>query len=392
MNLVEHIRPGDTVVIGQACAEPLSLTESLTAQRAELGGIRCFLGIQLAGTFAPEHSDHLELVSYCGTGANRALAKAGVLDIYPGHYSTLPWFVSEGPLRADVVLVQCSAPDDRGRYSLGLADDYLSAAIDAARVVIAESNDQVPFTPSARLVTADDIDVLVETSRSPVESAPVTSDPVTECIAATVAGLISDGATLQFGIGVLPELVLRRLHDRRDLRVHSGLLNDAVVDLHDAGALRAAAVGALLIGSRRLFAFADSNPAVSLQPASYTHNLDVLRELEQFVAINSAVEVDLTGQVNAEVAAGQYVGAVGGGPEFLRAAARSPGGTPIVALPASRIVAQLSGPVSTARCDAGVFITEYGVADLRGLTLRQRTKAMLAIADPERRNMLEEKV
>ncbi|MFB7718286.1 MULTISPECIES: acetyl-CoA hydrolase/transferase family protein [unclassified Nocardia] len=395
-----YLRDGDTLVWGQACAEPLTLTEALVAQRDRFDRLRCFLGIQFAGTVRPEHADHLRLVSYCGTGANRALAKAGVLDIYPGHYSTLPWLVSAGPLRADVVLVQC-APRDDGRYSLGLADDYLTAALDSARVVIAEVNDQVPATAGMRYLTDADIDVLIETSRPPVELPALSEDPVTIRLAESVADLIEDGATLQFGIGAVPESVLRQLKDRRHLGIHSGLLGDAVVDLIECGAVtgtrkradHALAIGAMLIGTRRLFEAAHLGNTIELRPASYTHNLEVLARQTRFTAINSAIEVDLTGQVNAEVAGGTYVGAVGGAADFLRAAASSPGGLPIVALPStagarSRIVTTLSGPVSTARSDAGIFVTEYGIADLRGLSLAERADRLIDIAHPDHREHL----
>ncbi|BEK87598.1 acetyl-CoA hydrolase/transferase family protein [Nocardia seriolae] len=404
LDLRAYLRTGETVVWGQASAEPVTLVRAVVAQRADLGPLHCFLGIQFAGTVGPEHADHLRLTSYCGTGANRALAKAGVLEIYPGHYSTLPWLLSRGPMRADAVLVQC-APLGDGRYSLGLADDYLSAAIDSARVVIAEVNDQVPATPGSRYLTGADIDVIVETSLPPVQAPAQAEDEVTARIAARVAGLIEDGATLQFGIGALPELVLRQLKDRRRLGIHSGLVSDAAADLIVCGAVtgtdkhtdRGIAVGAMLIGTERLFRIARDSRAIELRPASYTHDSEVLAVQNRFTAINSAIEVDLTGQVNAEIASGIYVGAVGGAAEFLRAAAHSTGGLPIVALPAtagirSRIVTELSGPVSTARADAGIFVTEYGIADLRGLPLSQRRRRMIELAHPDHRAHLAEGV
>jgi acetyl-CoA hydrolase len=393
------------VVWGQACAEPLTLTERLMAQRAAIGQFRCFLGIPASRTVRPEHADHVSFVSYCGTGGNRALFRAGVLDVAPVHYSTLPQLLTTGPLRADVVLLQLPPADSSGRYSLGLADDYTSAAIATARVVIAEVNDQVPRTCGPRTLTAEDLDVVVYTSRPPAELTPRPPDAVTRRIAEQVAGLIDDGATLQFGIGALPEAVLAGLTDRVHLGVHSGLLNDAAAELMAAGVItnarksvdRGQAVAGLLMGTDRLFRFADRNPAVVLRDTAYTHNAEVLAAQDKLVAINSAVEVDLSGQTNAELAGGEYVGAVGGGVDFLRGAARSRGGLPIVALPstagsASRIVARLSGPVSSARSDAGLVVTEYGVADLRGQPLRVRRERMLAIAHPEHRRGLEDMI
>src|SRR5690606_34878605 len=193
--------------------------------------------------------------------------------------------------------------------------------------------------------------------------------------------------------------------DRRDLGGHSGLIRDAVADLMEAGVItnarksldRGRSVGGMLMGTRRLFSFAHRNPAVQLRETGYTHDLSVLAAQDRLVAINSAVEVDLSGQISAELVAGDYVGAVGGAVDFLRGAARSKGGLPIVALPStagstSRIVPALSGPVSTARADAGLVVTEYGVADLRGQPLRSRYERMLAIAHPDHRRALEEAV
>ncbi|MFI6998246.1 acetyl-CoA hydrolase/transferase family protein [Nocardia sp. NPDC050175] len=401
----DYVRPGDNLTWGQATAEPVTLTENLLRQRENLGGITCFIGITVADTVRPEHADHIRFVSYCGTGSNRALMRAGALDIYPGHYSSLPGLLTRGALATDVVLVQCSPADDQGRYSLGIAADYYAAAIDSARVVIAEVNDQVPFTYGQRYLTAADVDVVVHSARPPVQQQATPIGAQVRQVAAKAAELIEDGSTLQFGIGAVPEAVLAALGDKRDLGIHSGVLNDVAADLIEHGVVtnarksvdRGVSVGGLLLGTRRLFDFAHRNPAVAVRPTSYTHDANLLAAQHNLVAINSAIEVDLTGQVNAEVAGGTYVGAVGGGAEFLRGAARSRGGIPIVALPStaserSRIVAELSGPVSTSRADAGVFVTEYGVADLRGRTLAERQALMLTIAHPDHRKTLEEKL
>lgn len=399
------VRPGDTVLWGQACAEPVNLTEELMRQRGQIGPLRCFLGIPASRTIRPEFADHVSFVSYCGSGGNRRLHREGALEVVPVHYSSLPHLLSTGPLHADVVLLQLPPADEDGRYSLGLADDYVTRAIDTARVVIAEINDQVPQTHSSRTLTGDELDVVVHTSSPPAELPARSAEAVTQQVAAQVADLIEDGATLQFGIGALPEAVLANLADRRDLGVHSGLLNDAAAKLMDAGVItnerksldRGHAVAGLLMGTRWLFEFAHRNAAVLLKSTGYTHDPEVLASQDRLVAINSALEVDLSGQVNAERAGGDYVGAVGGASDFLRGAARSRGGVPIVALPSaaggiSRIVANLSGPVSTARADAGFVVTEFGVADLRGQPLRARQERMLAIAHPDHRRTLEDAI
>ncbi|MCP1626019.1 acetyl-CoA hydrolase/transferase family protein [Pseudomonas nitroreducens] len=405
LDLRELIRPGDTVLWGQANAEPLPLTESLMAQRARIGRFRVMLGIANHATCRPEHADQVDLLAYCGAGANRELGKAGVLDILPCHYSQLPAMLESGALRIDVLLLQLAPADANGRYSLGIAHEYLLPALERARVVIAEVNRQAPRTFGERTLGAEDLDAILHTDRPPLENPPARIREADSRIAAHIAGLVDDGATLQMGIGAIPDAVLGALHDRRDLGVHSGSLGDSVAQLMQAGVItnarksrdRGVSIGGLLLGSRVIHAYAHDNPLIQLRSTAYTHDAEVLASLNQFVAINSAVEVDLSGQVNSEVAAGSYVGAVGGALDFLRGAARSRGGLPIIALPStagasSRIVARLNGPVTIPRSDAGLIVTEFGVADLRGKSLRQRTECMLEIAHPQHRAMLEEQL
>ena len=396
------LRDGDTVTWGQANAEPLTLTRALVAQRHAFARLNLIFGIASGPTLQPAHADVFSFTSYCGTGGNRALARAGLLDIVPGPYSQFAGLLRQGPLKVDVVLVQVSPADDAGRHSLGLANDHLLAAIDAARVVIAEINPGVPWSCGARTLSASDITASFAAQFPPWVSAVDEPDAVDQQIARRVAALIGDGATLQVGLGGTAEATLRLLTDRRDLGFHSGLAGDGLVSLAESGALTNArkaidtgvSVAALLVGSARLSAFAHRNPRLQQRGCDYTHAADVLRRIDQFVALNAAIEVDLSGQVNAEVAGGHYVGAVGGAPDFLRAAALSRGGLPIIALPAtagprSRIVASLSGPVSTPRCDACIIVTEHGVADLRGLSLKARRARLLDIAAPAHREALD---
>jgi acetyl-CoA hydrolase len=405
VDLRPYLRNGDTLLWGQATAEPLTLTRALVRQRHDLGRLKLMLGIDLARTLLPEHADSFDFISYCGAGGNRDLANAGVLDILPCAYSQIPDLLRGGALQVDVVMLQVSPPDARGFHSLGLANDLLLAALDVARVVIAEVNPGVPRSHGGRQLHAREIDMAVPAAYPPLQIASTTATETERHIGARVAALIDDGATLQLGLGGVANSVLGQLADRRDLGIHSGIVGDGLVDLAESGALtnrrktldRGVSISGLLMGSQRLYDFAHENPRLCLRGSHYTHAPDVLRALERFVAINSAIEVDLTGQINAEVAAGQYVGAVGGAPDFTRAALHSRGGIPIIALPAtagvrSRIVSRLSGPVSTPRCDAGVVVTEFGVADLRGLPLKARVKRMIDIAAPQHRAELEEQL
>jgi acetyl-CoA hydrolase len=378
-DLARFIRPGDGIVAGQACAEPQTLMEALVEQRARFSGASVFLGVNYAGAVRPAHADHLRLSSYCGAGHNRALADAGVLDIHPHPYSRLAALIRERKIPCDVALVQVSPPNARGEYSMGLAVDYLLPAVQCARAMVAEVNDRVPWTHTERLFRKEDFALLVESSREPAAAPPMRAGEPEAAIARHAAAFIPDGATLEFGLGILPDAVCAALRGRKSLKVHSGTIGDGVVDLMNAGAVSGADC-AMLIGTRRLFEHARDNPAVRLRSTEYTHDPRVLGTLQKFVAINSAVEVDLTGQVNAEVAKGSYLGAVGGALDFIRAATFSPGGVSLLVLPAARIVKSLSGPVSTPRSEAGVIVTERGAADLRGCNLNERVRRMMAIS------------
>ena len=379
MQLAQWIRPGDGVIFGQACAEPQTLVEALVAQRAAYSGATLFMGVNWSGTVKPEHADHLRLTAYCGSGHNRKLADAGVLDIHPHPYSQLATLIRRHKIRADVVLVQVSPPNAKGEYSLGLSAEYLVPALAACRCVIAEVNERVPWTFSERLLKKSDFAAMLETSREPVTLPYGAPGPQELAIARNALEFIPDGATLETGLGALPDAVLQLLGDRKDLRIHSGSVGDGVAALMQKGVV-AGVQGGTLMGTRRLFDFAHENPKLRLRSIEYTHNARVLGGIERFVAINSAIEVDTTGQVNAEVAKGSYLGAVGGALDFVRAANQSPGGVSLMLLPAARIVETLQGPVATPRSEAGVIVTERGAADLRGCTLRERLERMRAIA------------
>ena len=373
------IRPGDGIVWGQGCAEPQTLVEALLEQRALFSGASAFLGVSYSGLVKPEHADHLRLASYCGTGANRALADAGVLEIFPAPYSQLGALLEQGKIPCDVVLVQVSPPNRRGEYSLGLGVEYLAPALSVARAVVAEVNDRVPWTHTQPLLRRKDFGLIVETSRPPAYLAYRISEKEL-AIARHAAAFVPERAVIECGIGNLPNAVLAVLADRRGLRFHSGVIPDNVAELQAKGVFSGEIHGGCLMGTQALFDWARENPQVRLHSSDYTHGASVLARLERFVAVNSAVEVDFTGQVNGEVARCSYVGAVGGALDFVRAANQSPGGVSLTCLPASRIVEKLSGPVATPRSEIGVIVTENGAADLRGCTLRDRERRLRAIS------------
>jgi acyl-CoA hydrolase len=390
------IRPGDQLMWGQAAAEPAALIDALVRQRADIGSFRIFVGASWCKSLTSDIADLVRIRSYCGAGLNRKLAQAGALDIVPCRYSHLPGLIRRGVLKADVLLLQVSPPDAAGRYSLSMAHDYLPAALDSARIVIAEVNQRAPWTYGERYIEESQIDIAIETDRE--FPGPVASDPSTVelAIAQRAAGLIEDGATLQVGIGTLPAVILSQLGSHRDLGLHTGALTEEAAALVAAGVITNArksidagvSIVGVVMGGRRAQALGETNPAVQFRSVEYTHAADVLARLDNLVAINSAIEVDLTGQVNAEVAAGTYVGAVGGALDFFEGANRSRGGLPMIALPSTRIVSRLSGPVSTPRCNAGIVVTEHGAVDLRGLSIRERLPRMISLAAPEFREQL----
>ncbi|WP_174184154.1 acetyl-CoA hydrolase/transferase family protein [Nocardia barduliensis] len=403
LDLGSILRPGDRVVVGQACGEPTTLIGALIAQAGAIGDVSAFIATSFSGLFTPAATDAFALRSMGAIGALRTLTKEHRLGIVPCHVSRVGPMIEAGVLGCDVAFVQVSPADERGGHSFGLVSDHVRAAVAAARVVVAEVNDRVPFTLGERLASAE-IDYAVRVSRAPVQVPPAPIGPVDAAIAAHAAAYIEDGAVLQIGVGAVPEAVLRLLCDRADLGVHSGMIGDGVVDLVEAGAItnarknidRGVSVTGALIGTERLYRFADRNPAIRMCTTDYTHDAGVLARLERLVTINSALEVDLTGQVNAEQSGAAYLGGTGGQVDFVRAGARSPGGHAIIALPStakggtvSRITATLSGPVTTARSDVDVIVTEFGAAELAGRTLAERTRRLIAVAHPDFRAELE---
>ena len=397
LDLSEFLNPGDRIVMGQACGEPTTLIEALIEQGRDIGGLSAFIATSFSGLFTPEATESFSLSSMGAIGALRALTKAHRLSVIPCHVSQIGPMIEAGIIGCDVAFVQVSAADASGNHSLGLISDYVQAAVAKARVVIAEVNEQVPFT-HGELLPATEIDCAVHVSRPPVEVPPGRIGETDEAIAKYAAAYIEDGSVIQTGIGAVPDAILRLLHDRRDLGVHSGMLGDGLVELVKSGVVtnarkpidRGVSINGALIGSKRLYEFAHRNPQIRMCTTSYTHDAAVLAQLDRLVTINSAMEVDLTGQVNAEQSGSAYLGGTGGQVDFVRAGARSPEGHAIIALPAtakggtiSRIAVNLSGPVTTARSDADVIVTEFGAAELRGQNLAERARRLVAIAHPD---------
>lgn len=403
LDLARWIQPGDAIVFGQACGEPSTLVEALIAQGEAIGGLSAFIATSFSGAFTPESASAFRLSSMGAIGALRSMTQANALEVIPIHVSQVAPLVEAGVIRCDVAMVQVSPADEHGNHSFGLISDYTTAICRRARVVIAEVNEQVPFTHGEK-IRAEDIDLFVPVDRSPVQVAPAKITETDEAIARHCAQFIGDGSVIQTGVGAVPDAILRLLGDRKDLGVHSGMLGDGLVDLVEAGVVTNArkwadqgvSINGALIGTSRLYKWAHRNRAMRMCATSYTHDAAVLAGVDRLVTINSAMEVDLTGQVNAEGSGAGYLGGTGGQVDFVRAGTRSAGGHSLIALGAtakggsiSKIVASLSGPVTTARTEVDVIVTEYGAAELKGRSLAERARRMVAIAHPDFREELD---
>ncbi len=402
LDLTEFVRAGDLVCWGQAQSEPVCLTEKLRRQSRDIGAFSVFLGISTTSTALTGWADEVRFFSFCGTGTNRKLFETGRLDILPSHYTALNRQLQN---RVDVVMLQVAEHPDGGRFSLSVNSDYLANLVKSARVVIAEVNEFAPYLCSTEYFSESDFTILIRSRRAlgTLEIKPPSR--VEQDIGANVASLVSDGATLQFGIGSLPGSIAAALQGHRNLGLHTGILSDGAMDLLLCGAAdnsrknadQGISVTGAYMGSKDLLDFAHLNSILSMRPIPQTHELGVIASMPQFTAINSAIEVDLTGQINTEIAGGKYVGTVGGSVDFTRGALASPGGIAIVAMPStvgkggnrrSRIVPNLSGPASVARSDTCVVVTEFGIADLRGLFLGERVGELIKIAHPDYRDAL----
>jgi acyl-CoA hydrolase len=399
IDLTEFIRPGSGVWWSQAGAEPTPLVHALLDQVSEIGDVDAFVGLTWDARLTNDPPTELHLRSYGALGSLRRLTQHDRVEIIGSTYSALPRLFAEGGLPTDVGMVQVSPPDADGMHSLGIGVDYMADAIANTRVLIAEINDRMPMTTGGPRLPGDRFAASIRTDRALLTAPAGVPDDVDDAIAASVAELIGDGDTIQLGIGALPEAVMTKLRSHRALGVHSGMISDGVLDLVERGVVtgerkaidRGHVVTGAALGSTELYRRCASEPFV-FRPTSYTHAPATLSALGNLVSVNSAVEVDLLGQVNAEVRRGHYVGAVGGGPDFARAASGT-GSRSIIALRSesrghSAIVPRVAR-VTTSRSDVDAVVTEHGVAWLRGCGEDEAARRIIAIAAPRFRDALE---
>jgi 4-hydroxybutyrate CoA-transferase len=401
------VRPGDRVYIHPGAAEPEDLVRGLISRSDELRDVEIIhlLTLGEAG-YVREGLERSFRHNAMFVGANvREAVNSGRADYMPIALSEISSLFTRGLLPIDVCLIQVSPPDEHGFCSFGVGVDCTKAAGEMARTIIAEVNPSMPRTLGDSFIHVSKLHRIVESAHPILELPRRETSELHQAIARHVASLVEDGATLQMGIGGVPDAVLAHLKDRKNLGIHSEMFSDGVMELVEAGVItnekkslhKGKIIAGFLMGSRRLYDFVDNNPIIELHPSEYTNDPFVIAANDRMVAINSALQVDLTGQVCADSMGTSIYSGVGGQADFIRGAARSKGGRPIIALPAtardgkvSRIVPWLdpgSGVVTT-RSDVHYVVTEFGVASLHGRTLRQRAESLIAVAHPDFREAL----
>jgi acyl-CoA hydrolase len=404
---VAGIRSGDQVYLHCAAATPSVLLDALGARAPELEDVgMVHLHTEGPGPhLRPEMAEHFRhRALFIGPNA-RAAVNDGRADYVPVFLSDVPRLFHSGALPLDAVLVNATPPDAHGFCSLGTSVEAMHAAIAAARTVIVQFNRAMPRTLGESFIHVNDIDLAVEVDQPPYELHGTPIGEIERRIGEHVAELVPDGATLQLGIGAIPAAAAYHLRDRRDLGVHTEMFSDAVVDLVEAGAItgarkernRGKIVTAFMMGSKRLYDFVNDNPMVEMRPVDFTNDTHVIRSFATMTAINSAIEVDLSGQVVADSIGDRLYSGVGGQMDFIRGAALAERGRAIIALPAtagdgsvSRIVSHLKpgAGVVTTRAHVRTVVTEFGVAELFGKSIRERVDALISIAHPDHRDQL----
>ncbi|MFC1861106.1 acetyl-CoA hydrolase/transferase family protein [Chloroflexota bacterium] len=403
---IKTIKPGSTVFIGESCGEPQTLVEALIARKEELKGTCILDSRRFTGSLYAPFGDYFKIISFQLSPDNYKEAHSGRIDFLPLKLSEMRYlFAPDGPLQVDVAMVQVSPPDDKGYCSFGVSVGYTLDAARAAKTVIAEVNDNMPRTYSGNGLPLDKFDYIINTSRPLLEYPAHEIGDRHMMVAQNVLRLIGDGATLSLGIGGIPEAVLKTLKGKRNIGIHTGLITDEIIAPVEEGIInntqknidRGITVSAAAMGSSKLFRFLHENPRVEMRPYSYTHDIDTIRQLDSLIVINSAIEIDLTGQVNGESIGNIQFSGVGGQADFVRGAALSKGGRVIIALTStarkdavSKIVSQLKAgtAVTTPRYDVQYVVTEYGIAELWGKTISQRAEALISIAHPDFRKQL----
>ncbi len=400
-DVIKHVESGMRIFVHGAAATPLPLLDALCA-RGDLEGVRLY-HLHTSGQthFAePQHAGRFLSVSLFTGATLRKPIEEGRADFMPIFLSDIPRLFTSRQIPLDVALVQLSPPDANGHCTLGTSIDTAKAATDSARVILAEINEQMPRTHGRSIVPFERIAAFVHTNRPLFEQEPSKETDVEARIGAIIADLVEDGSTLQMGIGGIPDAVLVRLRDKQDLGVHTEMFSDNLVDLVRSGVVTnrlknvhaGRTVTSFVTGTRKVYDFVDDNLEVEFHPCDRTNDTSLIRNNPKVIAINSALEIDLTGQVCADSIGHRIYSGIGGQMDFIHGAALSEGGKPIIALPSTAAGGTLSRIVPALKTGAGVVttrghlhwvVTEHGAVNVHGKSLRERAEALISIAHPD---------
>lgn len=405
---ISHIRAGDRIFFASGSSEPQSLMEALIQEKDSLSGCQLVTGYHEVSpcAYLPlAEKGYFKFKTFMVGPKSRQGMREGWVEYIPANLFEIGRLLENRIVPVDVALVQVAPPNEEGLCSLGVGADYTMAAVRAAKLVIAEVNEKMPWTFGDGLIPLSQIDYSINSSRPLLEARLPRIGEAERKIGEYVNELIEDGATLQLGLGAIPDVILKFLENKRDLGVHSGMLADSIINLMEKGIItnsrkgidQGKSVTGSLLGTEKLYQYAHKNSSFLFKTVDYTHNPLVISRINKFTSINSAVQVDLWGQVNAESLDGDQISGVGGQLDFIRAAILSPGGKSIVALPStsrdgkqSRIVSRIrtEDTITTPRHDIHYVVTEFGIADLKGKSLGERAQALRAIAHPDFRDRL----
>ena len=406
---IDQIKDSDFIIIPTGVGEPPALLTALSEQRRRFRDVKLgqILAVRKYGYFDPETVDHVRHVAFFYGAASRAGGQAGWVDFIPSYFSEMPSQIERGQIPADVVLSMASPMDQHGYFSLSLGADYTMAAVARARAVVLEVNPNVPYANGNCHVHISQVTALIESSDPVMEVGLPKIGPVQQAIGKYVADMIDDGSTLQIGYGGIPDAVVMQLSAKHDLGIHTEMIGDGILSLIESGAvtnrkknyLPGKMVATFALGSRKLYQFMDRNPALEIHPADFTNDPYLAGKNDNLVAINATLQIDLLGQCGSESLGHRPYSGTGGQSDFVRGANRSRGGKAFIVLPSTakddsitRIVPVLSPGthVSTSKNDINYVVTEFGVAQLRGKSAKQRAQELISIAHPDFRAELTE--
>ena len=406
---IDQVKNGDCIIVPTGVGEPPTLLSALSAQRRRFHDVKVaqLLAVRKFDYLDPETVDHVRHVAFFFGAASRTGGQGGWIDFIPSYFSEMPSLIERGQIAADVVFSMASPMDPHGYFSLSLGADYTMAAVARARAVVLEVNPNVPFANGNCHVHISQVTALIESSEPVLEVGLPKIGPVQEAIGKYVADMIEDGSTLQIGYGGIPDAVVMQLTAKHDLGVHTEMIGDGILTLIESGAvtnrkktyLPGKIIATFALGSKKLYQFMDRNPALEIHPVDFTNDPYLAAKNDKLIAINATLQIDLLGQCGSESLGHVPYSGTGGQSDFVRAANRSRGGKAFIVLPSTaqndrltRIVPTLAPGthMSTSKNDINYVVTEYGVAQLRGKSARQRAQEMIAIAHPAFRAELTE--